>query len=172
VSIIEEYLLKRPRYHRLTRVSDPTTIGGEVGALLKTLYEGTTAEYLAAVYLNSAITERKPVAILSRNDLETLVLAHKDFELPYSRQVSLKARTLTVDKKMGNAYQGFLGLITKDTSWVKKLNSPSRGSKEPLALEITHKTLLQATGAVDSKVREAAVRAAALCKAVQSSDVQ
>ncbi len=162
------HLLDRPRWHRLFRVTAPHKLpDGLIKERCLALYEGSPSDYLTAVFLNSVITHKKPVMILSRKDLEDLIEAHGPFGEPYHQVVSLSTRPRTLSPhgqgKM-SLYRGFLALITADTGWAKALNTPKQGSREPLVIEIVDEEVLKLTGPVDHTVKAKALKAAGVCQ--------
>lgn len=154
-SPIQEYLKRRPRYWRLWRVTpmskvEPDWFKEDMEMLLQK--EGLVG-ILASMVLNSMITQKQGLAIISSKDLRDL--CGPDY----------KVNLLAKSRQGKSLYQALIFFLTEGVKVLKLLNQPT--GREPGVYELVEPRYLTLVPPVTEEDRVIILGAAGVCRGVQ-----
>lgn len=154
-SVIQQYLEQRPRYWRLFQLTsfekiEPAHIRKD---LISLRTNGGIPELLLALVLNSFLTHKRRIAIISSNDLMDLISA---------LDPSLRKGVLRRGGGGKSMYQAFLALSTKDLGILKLLNEP--GGRIPGVYELINESFASLLPPLDEETRATVLQAAQVCQ--------
>jgi hypothetical protein len=147
---VQNYLMNRPRYWRLFRLTDFQKVEPEwLRQDLLELYALGGPATMAAVFLNSLFTHKRAIAIVSRRDLEELLSKVQVQGLAKGRYYGGKS-----------LYQGFIAMVTRDMGFARIVNSPT--GRTPLVMEVVSPKHLAHLPEVTEGVRATVIKAAGI----------